>query len=104
MKEHSQLNRVVEDHKKLSIGLADFRALVGELVSSSSKVHSLCSSDSLTEMAKDESDECFSEAMGLLNRIYKDATDMEMLILMCKEADTEACYLEVQAGAGGTER
>ena len=58
----------------------------------------------LIEMAEWEGDEeVAADAEAMLARIYKQAEKQQIESLLSGEADANDCYLEVHAGAGGTE-
>ncbi len=58
----------------------------------------------LLEMAEQEGDAAVAaEAEAALNRIRVKAAHAELQTLLSGEADSSDCYLEVHAGAGGTE-
>ncbi len=58
----------------------------------------------LVAMAEEEGDTTMvSDAIGTLRRIAEEAKRRELESLLSGEADANDCYLEVNAGAGGTE-
>jgi len=58
----------------------------------------------LAELAEEEKDEeSFAEAAGALRELQSRATKLEWESLLSGEADENDCFLEVHAGAGGTE-
>ena len=58
----------------------------------------------LLELGEAEEDAAsVSEAEAQLERLRKRAEKMQIESLLSGEADTNDCYLEVNAGAGGTE-
>jgi peptide chain release factor 2 len=58
----------------------------------------------LIELGEDEGDEAtVAEAEGALKRLRIEVGRREMEALLSGEADSNDCYLEVHAGAGGTE-
>ncbi|NHO53798.1 peptide chain release factor 2 [Acetobacter estunensis] len=58
----------------------------------------------LVEMAEAEGDtDMVAEATGTLRRLAEEAKRREIESLLSGEADSNDCYLEVNAGAGGTE-
>jgi len=74
--------------------LGDYRALEGELEDSVG----------LLELAEAESDETVvAEAAEALEKLRERAAKLELESLLSGEADANDCYLEVHAGAGGTE-
>ena len=58
----------------------------------------------LAELAEEENDEeSFAEAVEGLRELQSRATKLELESLLSGEADKNDCFLEVHAGAGGTE-
>jgi len=58
----------------------------------------------LIELAEAESDEeILAEAEDTLKNIHNRAAKAELQTLLSGEADANDCYLEIHAGAGGTE-
>ena len=58
----------------------------------------------LVELAEEEDDNAtYEEAESLLSSLKKVVKTLELESLLSGEADTNNCYLEVHAGAGGTE-
>ncbi|OMO86265.1 Peptide chain release factor class I/class II [Corchorus capsularis] len=58
----------------------------------------------MIKLAKEENDsELESESMEALLRMRRDSKDKELEALLAGEHDSCSCYIEVQAGAGGTE-
>jgi peptide chain release factor 2 len=58
----------------------------------------------LLELGEAEDDEAsIAEAEGQLSRLHKRAEKLQLQSLLSGEADANDCYLEVNAGAGGTE-
>ncbi len=58
----------------------------------------------LAELAEEEKDEeSYSEAEEALRELQSRAKKLELESLLSGEADTNDCFLEVHAGAGGTE-
>jgi len=58
----------------------------------------------LIEMGEAEGDESVvAEAEGALRALQKEAAKLELETLLSGEADPNDCYVEVHAGAGGTE-
>ena len=58
----------------------------------------------LAELAEEEKDEdSFAEAAGALGDLQLRAKKLELESLLSGEADGNDCFLEVHAGAGGTE-
>ena len=84
MRERGGLERAIESFSTLEQGLED--ALV------------------LLELGEAEEDEAsIGEAEGQLQRLQKRAAKLELESLLSGEADANDCYLEIHAGAGGTE-
>jgi peptide chain release factor 2 len=78
------------------------------LNSSLSEIHSLgiefLETLELIELAEAESDEeILAEAEDTLKNIHNRAAKAELQTLLSGEADANDCYLEIHAGAGGTE-
>ncbi|XP_021283464.1 peptide chain release factor PrfB2, chloroplastic [Herrania umbratica] len=58
----------------------------------------------MIKLAREENDtELESESMKALLRMRRDSKDKELEALLAGEHDSCSCYIEVQAGAGGTE-
>ncbi len=58
----------------------------------------------LIELGEEEGDEqIIKEAEAELIKIHKQTARMQVETLLCGEADSNDCYLEVHSGAGGTE-
>ena len=56
------------------------------------------------EFAAEEDDESFaSEAEALLNKLEKTVADLEFQRMFSGKMDDKNCYLDIQAGSGGTE-
>ena len=84
MRERGGLEQAIESFSTLEQGLED--ALV------------------LLELGEAEEDEAsIREAEGQLQRLQKRAAKLELESLLSGEADANDCYLEIHAGAGGTE-
>ncbi len=84
MRERGGLEQAIESFSTLEQGLED--ALV------------------LLELGEAEADEAsIREAEGQLQRLQKRAAKLELESLLSGEADANDCYLEIHAGAGGTE-
>jgi len=86
MKEHSQMRRVFQTFKDLKTDLTDYSVLL-EMASSDAS----------------ETEELLLEASKLINKALQTAKELEIHTLMTNDNDLSSCYLEVQAGAGGTE-
>jgi len=84
MRERGALEQAIESFSELEQGLED--ALV------------------LLELGEAEADEAsIREAEGQLQRLQKRAAKLELESLLSGEVDANDCYLEIHAGAGGTE-
>jgi peptide chain release factor 2 len=84
MRERNRLAAQVEAVKRLETGMAD---AVG-----------------FAELADAEGDEdSFQEAIAELKRLKEQAARAELEALLSGEADGNDCYVEINAGAGGTE-
>lgn len=84
MRERQHLDNAIGSYKGLSRELDDAVGLV--------------------ELAEEEGDEeVFGEALVSLRRLEKEAKRRQLEALLSGEADGNSCYLEVHAGAGGTE-
>ncbi|GAM22082.1 hypothetical protein SAMD00019534_052570, partial [Acytostelium subglobosum LB1] len=58
----------------------------------------------LQTMAKSENDaSMLAEAAGILDELYAQCQELEFKSLMSGQSDHESCYLEIHAGAGGTD-
>ncbi len=78
----------------LEKGLSDYQVLEREFEDSLE----------LLEIAEGEGDEAVvKEVEGALEALHKRAAKMELESLLSGEADANDCFLEVHAGAGGTE-
>ena len=66
--------------------------------------HELEDALALAELAEEENDEeSFAEAVENLRELQSRSTKLELESLLSGEADKNDCFLEVHAGAGGTE-
>ncbi len=84
MRERTRLEKTVKDHAALEQDFADTVELIG--------------------LAEAEGDEAImAEAQSALEGLRKRTAKRELLSLLSGEADANDCYLEVHAGAGGTE-
>lgn len=84
MRERTQLDTAVRGYRELENGLNDNRDLIG--------------------MAEAEGDQgMITEAENALFALRETAAQRELESLLSGEADANDCYLEVNAGAGGTE-
>jgi peptide chain release factor 2 len=84
MRERGALEQAIESFSKLEQSLED--ALV------------------LLELGEAEEDEAsIGEAEGQLQRLQTRAAKLELESLLSGEADANDCYVEIHAGAGGTE-
>ncbi len=84
MRERTKLDTAIGGYRRLS---ADFRDTV-DLIS-------------LAELEGDTALQ--SEAEGQLRHVQRQAADLELQSLLSGEADGNDCFLEIHAGAGGTE-
>jgi len=84
MREKNRLEQQINEVKKIQNGLNDQIGLI--------------------EMAESEGEESLiNEAVSNLRAIEKDAGKLQLLSLLSGEADGNDAYLEINAGAGGTE-
>lgn len=84
MRERTTLSNQVETCRKITRGLRDNLELI--------------------EMGEAEGDqEVVEDALSTLNRLKIEAGRLEMESLLSGEVDANDCYLEINAGAGGTE-
>jgi peptide chain release factor 2 len=84
MRERNKLDKSLADHTRLE---AEFNDAVG-----------------MIELAEGEGDAALTkEAEESLRPIAAQAADLELQSLLSGEADSNDCYLEIHAGAGGTE-
>ena len=84
MRERNKLDKALGDYTRLE---AEFNDAIG-----------------MIELAEGEGDAALvKEAEELLRPIAARAADLEMQSLLSGEADGNDCYLEIHAGAGGTE-
>jgi len=84
MRERNQVEKSLEDFRSLEQELSDAVELI--------------------EMGEAEGDtEIVDEAEATLERLQKSAAKQELQTLLSGEADANDCFLEVHAGAGGTE-
>jgi peptide chain release factor 2 len=84
MRERTQLNSSLSEIQDLSTELSETLELI--------------------ELAEGESDsEILTEAEAVLKEIRNRAVKAELQTLLSGEADSNDCYLEIHAGAGGTE-
>ncbi|MGB0629549.1 MAG: peptide chain release factor 2 [Alphaproteobacteria bacterium] len=92
--DQDRAQKVMRERNQVEKSLEDFRALEQEL---SDAVE-------LIEMGEAEGDtEIVEEAEATLERLQKSAAKQELQTLLSGEADSNDCFLEVHAGAGGTE-
>jgi peptide chain release factor 2 len=90
----ARAQRVMRERNHLEQALGGYRELEDEL------------SDGVTlaELAESEEDAAsLDEAQGLLDALKARARKQQLQSLLSGEADANDCYLEVNAGAGGTE-
>ncbi len=84
MRERNHLESSIQNFKSLEQGLEDAVTLI--------------------ELGESEGDnETIAEGEGALNRLHAEAQKLELESLLSGEADSNDCYLEIHAGAGGTE-
>lgn len=84
----------MRDRTRLEEAIANYRALETELADTLE----------LIELAEAESDESILDEAGRsLTALHTHAAKLEVESLLSGEADDKDCYLEVHAGAGGTE-
>ena len=85
---------MMQERTRLDQAITGFRSLERELEDALG----------LAELAEEEKDEeSFAEAEGALRELQSRATKLELESLLSGEADANDCFLEVHAGAGGTE-
>ncbi|MDG2243842.1 MAG: peptide chain release factor 2 [Rhodospirillaceae bacterium] len=84
MRERTQLESAITRYRDLEQGVDDAITLV-----------------ELGEMEGD--DESQKEGESLLNNLRQEASKLELESLLSGEADSNDCYVEIHAGAGGTE-
>ncbi|HCH57166.1 MAG TPA: peptide chain release factor 2, partial [Rhodospirillaceae bacterium] len=92
--DQDRAQKIMRERNQVEKSLTDFRKLEQEL------------SDAieLIEMGEAEGDnEIVEEAEATLHRLQKFAVKQELQTLLSGEADSNDCFLEVHAGAGGTE-
>lgn len=64
----------------------------------------LCEHIDMLKLAREENDsELESEIMKALLRMRRDSKEKELAAMLSGEHDSSSCFIEVQAGAGGTE-
>jgi len=84
----------MRERNKLEASLADYTRLEGDLRDTLEMI----------ELASEEGDAALvTESEEALRAVAKRAGDLEMQSLFSGEADANDCYLEIHAGAGGTE-
>ena len=84
MRERTRLEEAIANHRALETELEDSLELI--------------------ELAEAENDESvLGEAASTLSALHAHAAKLEVESLLSGEADDKDCYLEVHAGAGGTE-
>ena len=89
-----EAQKIMRERTVLEKGLSDHKEIEREFEDSLE----------LLEIAESESDETMvKEVEGALEALHKRAAKMELESLLSGEADANDCYLEVHAGAGGTE-
>ena len=61
-------------------------------------------SEELIQMAIDENDDSLASDLNQnIEKLTKDFDDLEFMVLLNGEYDSRSCYLDINAGAGGTE-
>ncbi|MEE8516566.1 MAG: peptide chain release factor 2 [Alphaproteobacteria bacterium] len=89
-----EAQNIMRERTVLEKGLSDYQVLEREFEDSLE----------LLEIAEGEGDEAVvKEVEGALEALHKRAAKMELESLLSGEADANDCFLEVHAGAGGTE-
>lgn len=84
----------MRERTKLETGIKEVRALFGDLRDTID----------LLELADDEDDDdVTAEAEAAMRDLFERAQKAQLKTLLSGEADENDCYLQVQAGAGGTE-
>ncbi len=84
----------MRERTKLEAGIKEVRALFGDLRDTID----------LLELADDEEDDdVTAEAEAAMRDLFERAQKAQLKTLLSGEADENDCYLQVQAGAGGTE-
>lgn len=84
----------MRERTKLETGIKEVRALFGDLRDTID----------LLELADDEEDDdVTAEAEAAMRDLFERAQKAQLKTLLSGEADENDCYLQVQAGAGGTE-
>ena len=92
--DQERAQRIMGERARLDKAIADFRALEQQLTDNIE----------LIELGEAEADaEVVAEAEAALATLAKRAEKLELQSLLSGEADSNDCYLEVHAGAGGTE-
>ena len=84
MREHSRLNQAISSYHRLENEVND--------------------TVEIAQIAQSDGDEAMiTEAVAILQRLCDTARIAEVRALLSGEADSNSCYMEVHAGAGGTE-
>uniref|UniRef100_A0A7N0SVL1 Peptide chain release factor domain-containing protein n=1 Tax=Kalanchoe fedtschenkoi TaxID=63787 RepID=A0A7N0SVL1_KALFE len=79
-------------------------SIMGKMKEVRSLEHQLLEHIDMIKLARDENDnELESESIKALLQMRKDSKEKELQAMLSGEQDPCSCYLEVQAGAGGTE-
>ncbi|XP_074311707.1 peptide chain release factor PrfB2, chloroplastic [Silene latifolia] len=79
-------------------------SLLGKVKEVLSFEQELCEHIDMLKLAREENDsELESESMNALSRIRRDLKEKELEAMLAGEHDSCSCFIEVQAGAGGTE-
>ncbi|KAH9611319.1 hypothetical protein KSS87_008507 [Heliosperma pusillum] len=79
-------------------------SLLGKVKEVRSFEQDLCEHIDMLKLAREENDlELESESLNALSRIRRDLKEKELEAMLAGEHDSCSCFIEVQAGAGGTE-
>ncbi|OUT42500.1 MAG: peptide chain release factor 2 [Micavibrio sp. TMED2] len=89
-----QAQKVMRERTALDDGITSFKNIERELNDNIEMIE-------LAEMEDDQ--EIIAEAEKALAQLKKRAAELELESLLSGEADANDCYLEINAGAGGTE-
>ena len=86
--------KIFKEKSKIEKNLNDFKALENELVDLKE----------LFQLFKNDSDlDVQEDIVSLIKKIKKKANNTKLNTLLSKEADSNNCFIEIHAGAGGTE-
>lgn len=79
-------------------------SLMGKMKEVMAFEQELCEHIDMLKLAREENDsELESETMKALLRMRRDSKEKELEAMLSGEHDSSSCFIEVQAGAGGTE-